>query len=423
MKSLNTKVLTTYALFLAIMLIMAFVPGLGFIPTSVAAIVIIQVPVIIASYFLGFKGGMFFGLVFGLTSVIKCFTEPDAFAMIIMNAGGLKTVGLMIICLIVPRIMIGVTSRAVYTLFNKFDKTRISSMAVAAFVGTITNTILFLGAFYLFAKDACMAQFGAATADAFWPGPLTMVYLKSDIVPPQVTAGLSTVAVRMPEHKTALALIRAAGVPIAAPSANLSGKPSPTCAQHVLDDLDGCIDAIIDGGDCRVGVESTVLSLVGTPTVLRPGGVTREMLESVIGHVDIAHAVLNPLKNGETAASPGMKYKHYAPECDVVIADGGNDCKKTASIACREYTRAELSGKKCIILATEQTKSRYSGKRHVVIGDRTQPQTLCAALFRELRNESRGMDLIIAESVPAEAQGLAYMNRLLRAAGFTVISE
>ena len=250
-----------------------------------------------------------------------------------------------------------------------------------------------------------------------------MVYLKSAIVPPQVTAGLSTVAVRMPEHKTALALIRAAGVPIAAPSANLSGKPSPTCAQHVLDDLDGCIDAIIDGGDCRVGVESTVLSLVGTPTVLRPGGVTREMLESVIGHVDIAHAVLNPLKNGETAASPGMKYKHYAPECDVVIADGGNDCKKTASIACREYTRAELSGKKCIILATEQTKSRYSGKRHVVIGDRPQPQTLCAALFRELRNESRGMDLIIAESVPAEAQGLAYMNRLLRAAGFTVISE
>ena len=145
------------------------------------AIVIIQVPVIIASYFLGFKGGMFFGLVFGLTSVIKCFTEPDAFAMIIMNAGGLKTVGLMIICLIVPRIMIGVTSRAVYTLFNKFDKTRISSMAVAAFVGTITNTILFLGAFYLFAKDACMAQFGAATADALFKMMLGVVTLNGII--------------------------------------------------------------------------------------------------------------------------------------------------------------------------------------------------------------------------------------------------
>ena len=176
MKSLNTKVLTTYALFLAIMLIMAFVPGLGFIPTSVAAIVIIQVPVIIASYFLGFKGGMFFGLVFGLTSVIKCFTEPDASAMIITNAGGLKTVGLMIICLIVPRIMIGVTSRAVYTLFNKFDKTRISSTAVAAFVGTITNTILFLGAFYLFAKDACMA-----TADALFKMMLGVVTLNGII--------------------------------------------------------------------------------------------------------------------------------------------------------------------------------------------------------------------------------------------------
>ena len=148
---------------------------------DVAAIVIIQVPVIIASYFLGFKGGMFFGLVFGLTSVIKCFTEPDAFAMIIMNAGGLKTVGLMIICLIVPRIMIGVTSRAVYTLFNKFDKTRISSMAVAAFVGTITNTILFLGAFYLFAKDACMAQFGAATADALFKMMLGVVTLNGII--------------------------------------------------------------------------------------------------------------------------------------------------------------------------------------------------------------------------------------------------
>lgn len=120
-------------------------------------------------------------------------------------------------------------------------------------------------------------------ADAFWPGPLTMVYLKSDIVPPQVTAGLSTVAVRMPEHKTALALIRAAGVPIAAPSANLSGKPSPTCAQHVLDDLDGCIDAIIDGGDCRVGVESTVLSLVGTPTCFAPAESQERCLKASSG--------------------------------------------------------------------------------------------------------------------------------------------
>lgn len=156
-------------------------PGLGLSRQALRRSSSFRFPVIIASYFLGFKGGMFFGLVFGLTSVIKCFTEPDAFAMIIMNAGGLKTVGLMIICLIVPRIMIGVTSRAVYTLFNKFDKTRISSMAVAAFVGTITNTILFLGAFYLFAKDACMAQFGAATADALFKMMLGVVTLNGII--------------------------------------------------------------------------------------------------------------------------------------------------------------------------------------------------------------------------------------------------
>lgn len=180
MKSLNTKVLTTYALFLAIMLIMAFVPGLGFIPTSVAAIVIIQVPVIIASYFLGFKGGMFFGLVFGLTSVIKCFTEPDAFAMIIMNAGGLKTVGLMIICLIVPRIMIGVTSRAVYTLLTSLTRPEFQAWRSPP-CRNLTNTILFLGAFYLFAKDACMAQFGAATADALFKMMLGVVTLNGII--------------------------------------------------------------------------------------------------------------------------------------------------------------------------------------------------------------------------------------------------
>ncbi|MBR4019608.1 MAG: threonylcarbamoyl-AMP synthase, partial [Clostridia bacterium] len=148
--------------------------------------------------------------------------------------------------------------------------------------------------------------------DTFWPGPLTLIYRKSSIVPDEVTAGLDTVAVRMPEHKTALALIRAAGVPIAAPSANLSGKPSPTSVQHVKEDMDGKVDVIIDGGPCEFGVESTVLSLVGTPTILRPGGITREMLEAVIGPVELASSILSPLKEGETAASPGMKYRHYA---------------------------------------------------------------------------------------------------------------
>ena len=260
-----------------------------------------------------------------------------------------------------------------------------------------------------------------ALMDEFWPGPLTLIYLKSELVPSEVTAGLDTVAIRMPEHKTARALIRAAGVPIAAPSANLSGKPSPTTAEHVLFDMDGRIDMIIDGGECSVGVESTVVSLVGKPTILRPGGITKEMLETVIGPVEVAHAVLHPLREGEIAESPGMKHRHYAPDCDVIIAQGSP--KHAADIINREYAQAESEGKNCIILATEQTKAFYKNKKYAIIGDRDMPSTLCASLFSALRNESVGMDIIFAEAIPARDQGLAYMNRLLRAAGFRVLDE
>ena len=255
--------------------------------------------------------------------------------------------------------------------------------------------------------------------DAFWPGPLTLVYLKSSLVPDEVTAGLDTVAVRMPEHKTALALIRAANVPIAAPSANLSGKPSPTSVRHVIEDMDGRVDIIIDGGDCSVGVESTVLSLVGEPTILRPGGITKEMLEGVIGSVQVANAVLNPLGDDEEAASPGMKYRHYAPECEVAVAMGSP--RAAAGIINREYQRAESEGKECKIFATEQTKNYYNGKKYVIIGDRDMPATLLSALFGALREESKGIDLILAEGISQNGEGLAYMNRLLRASGFKVL--
>lgn len=257
--------------------------------------------------------------------------------------------------------------------------------------------------------------------DSFFPGPLTLIYLKSDVVPDEVTAGLNTVAVRMPEHKTALALIRAAAVPIAAPSANLSGRPSPTTAAHVIEDLDGRIDMIIDGGPCRVGVESTVLSLVGEPTILRPGGITKEMLEQVIGTVKVSPAVLNPLKDDETAASPGMKYKHYAPDSEVIVAMGS---PKTASaIINREYELAQIDGKTCVILATNQTKGYYKGRKYAIIGDRDMPSTLCAALFNALREQSGKVDIIFAEGISTDDQGLAYMNRLLRASGFTVLDH
>ena len=257
--------------------------------------------------------------------------------------------------------------------------------------------------------------------DAFWPGPLTLVCQKSSIVPDEVTAGLDTVAVRMPDNKTALALIRAAGVPIAAPSANLSGKPSPTTAEHVLEDMDGRIDMVLDGGPCRVGVESTVISLVGKPRILRPGGITKEMLEQVIGTVEVSAAVLNPLPEGAKAESPGMKHKHYSPDCDVLVALGVP--KTAANIIIREYGIAENDGKSCIIFATEQTKGYYRGKKYVIIGDRDQPETLCANLFDALREESHGVDIIFAEGIPTDHEGLAYMNRLLRAAGFTVLDK
>ena len=157
------------------MLVMGLVPGLGFIPTPVAGIVIIQVPVILASYFLGYKGGMFFGLVFGITSIINCFIQPDVFAAIIMNAGGIKTIGLMIICLVIPRVLIGLTTRATYDLIYRFDKTRLLSMGLSAFIGTLTNTVFFLGAFYLFAREACMTGFGAATEKALFDMMLGVV--------------------------------------------------------------------------------------------------------------------------------------------------------------------------------------------------------------------------------------------------------
>ena len=160
-------------------------------------------------------------------------------------------------------------------------------------------------------------------ADRFWPGPLTIILPKSAQIPDEVSAGLDTVAVRFPYHPVARAVIDAVGVPLAAPSANLSGHPSPTTAAHVMNDMDGRIEAVLDGGPCSVGVESTVLTLAEQPPrLLRPGGITLEQLKSVLGRVEMDDAVLHPLADGKRAASPGMKYKHYSPRANVVILDG-----------------------------------------------------------------------------------------------------
>lgn len=255
-----------------------------------------------------------------------------------------------------------------------------------------------------------------ALMDNFWPGPLTLVYQKSALVPDAVTAGLSTVALRLPAHKTARALIKAAETPIAAPSANLSGRPSPTTAQHVLSDMAGRIPLILDGGPCAHGMESTVVAVGAEPVLLRPGSITKSMLEAVIGPVRLHKSLLSPLGEGEEATSPGMKYRHYAPEAEVIAVTGSlyNMARAISAL----YDEAAFNDKTCVIFATTQTQRFYQGRQCVIIGDRERPETLCATLFANLREWGGKASLLLCEGMPAEEEGLAFMNRLLRAAGF-----
>lgn len=253
-------------------------------------------------------------------------------------------------------------------------------------------------------------------ATLFWPGPLTLVYTAATVVPEIVRANLPTVALRIPDHEIALALLRAAKLPIAAPSANSSGKPSPTCAAHVWEDLQGKIPLILDGdaASCRIGVESTVLSLCGeVPTLLRPGAITREMIEAAIGEIRCSPALLQPLQAAEAAESPGLLHRHYAPNCRVKVIVG--DAVRAAQRICELY---EQANKRCHIAATEENAPLYAGKKYTVLGSRAKPETLCAKLFSLLREVD--CDLLLMEGIEAEGTGLAYMNRVLRAAGFDV---
>ncbi len=259
-------------------------------------------------------------------------------------------------------------------------------------------------------------------ARQFWPGPLTMIFEKSDIVPPINTAGMNTVAIRMPSNKIAHALIKRAGVPVSAPSANLSGKPSPTDASHVISDLYGRVDMIIDGGSCDVGVESTVVDMTGDiPTILRPGGITKEMIMEVVGSVDVDPIVYKKPSMDVKPKSPGMKYKHYSPDAEVYIVKGniGDVIKKI-----QELTEFQLNnGKKVGIMATEQTCKKYRNGEVLVVGDREKPETIAKNLFRCLREfDKKGVDVVYAEGFDYDEIGLAIMNRLEKAAGYKEIN-
>ncbi len=255
---------------------------------------------------------------------------------------------------------------------------------------------------------------------AFWPGPFTAVVKSKELVPSVVTGGLDSVGIRMPSSKYARELIERSGRLIAAPSANLSGKPSPTRKQHVLDDFSGLVPVILDGGESTVGVESTVCDVTGEiPVVLRPGGITAEMIESVAGSVKIADAVLNGLAEGEEASSPGMKYKHYSPRASVCVVDG----KKINAIAFKINSMYDIevgAGTTPVIFCMEKNQKLYGSRNVYVLGKNSEEEA--KNLFDALRNADKThADKIFFEAVSPKGMGLAVMNRIIRAAGFNIV--
>lgn len=251
-------------------------------------------------------------------------------------------------------------------------------------------------------------------AQAFWPGPLTLILPKKPIIPDTVSAGLPTVGIRLPGHQGALTFLRACGRPVAAPSANRSGRPSPTTAQHVYDDLQGRIPLILDGGPTQVGLESTVLDISGdVPTILRPGAVTPEQISMVAGTCQVADSVMRPLMQGESAPSPGMRHRHYAPQGRMTLFDG--DPLAVANAIKLEHDSEPRSR----ILAMEAHLGYYGARRVDSLG----PDAASAAhrLFYLLRDyDAQGIERILCEALPKDGLGLAVMNRLARAAEFDI---
>ena len=260
-------------------------------------------------------------------------------------------------------------------------------------------------------------------ADRFWPGPLTMIMPKSDAVPYATTGGLDTVAIRMPSHPTAYELIRSSGVYIAAPSANTSGRPSPTTAQHVYEDLNGRIDMIIDSGKVDIGLESTIVDLTGEiPTILRPGYITKEMLEEAVGPVTIDKAILADHEDPNLRPkAPGMKYKHYAPDADLKIVEG--DEAKVVEYINDNVNRLISQGYKVAVMTTEEGKHNYNKGIIVSMGHKDDELSAARHLYAVLREfDNENVDYVFSESFETDNVGRAVMNRLIKAAGHTIIN-
>lgn len=264
-----------------------------------------------------------------------------------------------------------------------------------------------------------MLEAAGRLADAFWPGPLTMILPKADTVPFETTGGLSTVAVRFPSHRTAQALIAAAGGFVAAPSANTSGRPSPTLAKYVLEDMDGRIDMVIDGGEVGIGLESTIVDLTVEPAeILRPGYVSRDMLQEVLGRVETDKACSG--ESEQTPRAPGMKYRHYAPNGDMTIVSGKKE--NVAAYINRQTELAKSEGKRSGVIATDETAAGYRADIVKSVGSRTDELSAARHLYTILREfDEEGAEAIYSEAFEGDGIGEAVMNRLLKAAGYHII--
>lgn len=261
-------------------------------------------------------------------------------------------------------------------------------------------------------------------ADRFWPGPMTMILKKSCNVPAGTTGGLDTVAIRMPSHPAALKLIKTAGVYVAAPSANTSGRPSPTTAAHVIQDMDGRVDMILDGGKVGIGIESSIIDLTGeVPMVLRPGYITKEMFEEVLGRVEFDPAITYKTMDPEAKPkAPGMKYKHYAPKGSLTLVEGSREFVSDKINALVKEARD--MGYRVAVIATDETADKYKDVMVTSIGTRESEDTIVNNLYEVLRKmDDMEIDCIYSESFSDCRLSMAIMNRLLKAAGHKVITE
>lgn len=257
-------------------------------------------------------------------------------------------------------------------------------------------------------------------AEAFWPGPLTLILPKSELVPYETTGGLDTVAVRMPSHKAAQAFIKAAGGYVAAPSANRSGRPSPTSVRYVIEDLMGRVEMILDGGDVEIGLESTIVDMTTKePTILRPGFVTKEMLEKVLQSVEEDQTMMSA-DSKKAPKAPGMKYRHYAPKGDLTIVDGEEG--HVVEYINEQIGQYQKEGCKTGVIATDATVSLYRGDICKSVGNRKDEASIARELYRILREfDEEKTDVIYSESFDTSGIGQAIMNRLLKAAGHKII--